>query len=604
MNASFTNTGLVTRLFGTWLPRVNAMTVRADLMAGLLGAILVLPQAIAFATLAGLPPQYGFYTAIVPCVIAAVLGSSWHVVSGPTNANSLALFAMLVPLAAAGSPEYIELALAVTIMVGAMQWLIGALHLGSMANFISPSALLGFTGGAATLIAIHGLRDLLGLQPGTGHSAGATLMNVVRQWNQVQWPSVAVAAVTIAAIVIVRRLSRKAPAMVMGLLAATVLAWALDRSGRPVQMLGPLPSVIPRFHVPDVPWQRVPELLGLALSLTIVALGQSVSIAKAVAGRSGQHIDTNREFVGQGVSNVVGGLFSSYVSCGSLNRSMPNLEAGAQTPLAAVFAALLLLVLVAVSAPLLALIPFAGISALLMLVAWSLLDIPRWQRMLQLSRSDFAVAAATFVATISIRLEMAILIGTVLSLMTYLHRTSRPAMRSMGFDSMDPDRRFIVIEDTPNALPECPQLKLLRMEGSIYFGASPYVTDRLHELQARSPGQKHLLVMAKSMNFIDISGADLWRTELDSRWARGGDLYFHRPRPQVLDMWKRVHFIEAIGADHLYPDKRTAIADIFKRLDPGICARCTARIFWECGPGPTKPEGSKEPGLPPPPPAA
>lgn len=555
-------------------------------MAGLLGAILVLPQAIAFATLAGLPPQYGFYTAIVPCIVAAVFGSSWHVVSGPTNANSLALFAMLAPIAAVGSPDYIQLALAVTVMVGVMQWLIGGLRLGSLANFISPSALLGFTGGAATLIVIHGLRDLLGLKAGEGHGAGATLMNVWRQLDQTQWSAVAVAAITLATVIAIRKLSRKSPAMVIGLLVATACAWALDRSGRPIAMIGALPSVVPYFHVPDISWSRVPELLGLAVSLTIVALGQSVSIAKAVASRSGQHIDTNREFVGQGISNVIGGLFSSYVSCGSLNRSMPNLEAGAQTPLAAVLAALLLLVLVAVSAPLLAFIPFAGISALLLLVAWSLLDPPRWRRMLHLSRSDFAVAAATFVATVTIRLEMAILMGTVLSLMTYLHRTSRPAMRSMGFDSMDPERRFVVLEDAVDPLPECPQLKLLRMEGSIYFGASPHVTDRLQELQANAPGQKHLLVMSKSMNFIDMSGADLWRAELDSRRAAGGDLYFHRPRPQVMDIWKRVHFIEAIGTDHLYPDKRHAIADIFTRLDPEICARCTARIFWECGPAP------------------
>ena len=154
--------GLAERLFGSWVRRVSAQTLRADVLAGLLGAVLVLPQGIAFATLAGLPPEYGLYTAIVPCIVAALWGSSWHVMSGPTNANSLALFAMLSPLALAFSPAYIQLALAVTVMVGLMQWLIGALRLGSLANFISPSALFGFTAGAALLIAVHALPELLG----------------------------------------------------------------------------------------------------------------------------------------------------------------------------------------------------------------------------------------------------------------------------------------------------------------------------------------------------------------------------------------------------------------------------------------------------------
>ena len=161
------------RAFGAWVHQVSGASLRADLLAGLLGAGLVLPQGIAFATLAGLPPEYGLYTAIVPCIVAALFGSSWHVMSGPTNANSLALFAMLTPLAVPFGPQYVQLALAVTVLVGLMQWLIGALRLGTLANFISPSVLLGFTSGAALLIALHALPAVLGLA--VGGSAGAVL---------------------------------------------------------------------------------------------------------------------------------------------------------------------------------------------------------------------------------------------------------------------------------------------------------------------------------------------------------------------------------------------------------------------------------------------
>jgi SulP family sulfate permease len=451
-------TPLLERLFGDWVRELSPATVRADAMAGLLGAVLVLPQGIAFATLAGLPPAYGLYTAVIPCIIAALFGSSRHVMSGPTNANSLALFAMLSPLAMAFSPLYIQLALAVTVMVGIMQWLIGALRLGVLANFISPAVLFGFTSGAALLIAVHALPDLLGLAAAPEHSAAAVLGHVLTQLGAAQPLALGVAAITLAVALLLRRLRRNWPYMLIGLVVATALAWAWSRWLHPdatpsasLRTVGQIPVPWPRFEVPRISWAQAADLIGLAFALTIVALGQAISIAKTVALRSGQRIDANREFRGQGLSNIVGGFFSSYVSCGSMNRSMPNLEAGARTPLASVFSALLLLALVAVSAPLLAQIPMAALAALLVLVAFALLDAARWRQLFTLSRSDFGVALATLAATVTIRLEIAILLGMILSLMSFLYRTSKPAMRTMGFDSRGLDRQFVVIDNTPDA---------------------------------------------------------------------------------------------------------------------------------------------------------
>ena len=582
----------LTRLFGPWVQRVNPGSLRADALAGLLGAVLVLPQGIAFATLAGLPPEYGLYTAVVPCIIAALFGSSWHVMSGPTNANSLALFAMLSPLAVAFSPAYIQLALAVTVMVGVMQWAIGALRLGVLANFISPAVLFGFTTGAALLIAVHALPDLLGLGASAQHSALGVLRHVLDSASAAQPVALAVAGVTVAAALLARGLQRpdrKLPYMLVGLVVATALSWGLAHfTALPaLRTIGSMATPWPHFQWPRISWAQATDLLGLAFALTIVALGQGISIAKTVAQRSGQRIDANREFRGQGLSNIVGGFFSCYVSCGSMNRSMPNLEAGAQTPLASVFSAVLLLGLVALSSSLLALIPMAALAALLMLVALALVDVARWQQLARLSRTDFFVALATLTATVTIRLETAILLGVILSLMSFLWRTSRPAMRTMGFDKRGPDRQFVVIdplptEPTTSCLPQCPQLKLLRMEGEVYFGATQHVADILHALRHEATPQKHLLVMGKSMNFIDLAGAELWEAELRARRAIGGDLYFHRPRPEVIALWRKTGFTAVLGPEHQFADKRVAIATIFTKLDKGICQRCTARIFWEC----------------------
>lgn len=574
-----------------WLPpwrhRVSRETLRADLIAGLLGALLVLPQGVAFATLAGLPPQYGIYTAVVPCIVAALFGSSWHVMSGPTNANSLALFAMLSPLALTGSPEYISFVLAVTLLVGILQLGIGTLRLGMLANFISPSVLLGFTCGAAMLIALYALKDLFGLDVPPGTKAFGVLRHVFTDYTNINVSAVIVGAVTLTAALAARRWLPRTPHMLLGLIAGYVAAFVLNhvREWGPlhhVAVVGAIPSALPPFSHPLAAWHAFSDLLGIAAALTIVALGQSISIAKAVALRSGQHIDANREFIGQGLSNIAGAFFSSYVSCGSLNRSVPNYEAGARTPLAAIFSTLLLVALVALSAPLLAQIPLAAIAAMLLLVSWSLFDFARFRQIRRLSNTEFLIALGTFVATLVIRLEMAILLGTMLSLVAYLYRTSRPGVRPLVPDADDPLRRFTPLNELRRAQPECPQLKLIRVEGSVFFGAVAYVTDRLHSFRQHAPAQRHLLVMSKSMNFVDLAGAEMWETECRERREIGGDLYFHRPRTQVVQTWEQTGFGEQLGPDHIFATKDEAIRTIYARLDPNVCAQCTARVFAEC----------------------
>ncbi|NDY84306.1 SulP family inorganic anion transporter [Orrella sp. NBD-18] len=576
------------RIFGSWIGIINRETLRADSIAALLGAVLVLPQAIAFATLAGLPAEYGLYTAIIPCAVAALFGSSRHVMSGPTNANSLALYAMLIPMAAAGSGRFIELALTVTILVGLIQLTVALLRLGTLANFISPSALMGFTSGAALLIALYALKDALGLVMPDVHGSIPTLVYISQHLSDTQSGPLLVASVTLVCALLFKKLNRKLPFMLIGIIAGTVCAYFINNStsslGIPkVPQVGAIPAPWPEFHLPTIPWSEAADLLGIAVALSIIALGQSISIAKAVAAKSGQHIDPNREFLGQGLSNLTGGFFSCYLSCGSLNRSLPNFESGAKTPLAAVFSAIFLMILVAISAPVLSQIPMAGISGLLLLVAWSLLDVPRWIRLIKSHRREFGISAITMLATILLRLEMAILLGTLLSLLSYLHRTSKPAMRIMGFLTRQPDRPLEPLTVTQQKqIPQCPQILMLRMEGSIYFGATQHVSQTLLKLREQGNAPTHLLVMARSMNFIDLSGAELWEQELQARRAAGGDLYFHRPRPEVMEMWQRTGFLDRLGHDHIFQTKEDAIKGIFDRLDRAICKTCQVRIFKEC----------------------
>lgn len=567
-----------------WWREVRWNTLRHDLPAGLLGALLALPQGIAFATLAGLPPQYGIFSAIVPCAVAATFGSSHHVVSGPTNANSLAIFAALTPLAATGSPEYIGLVLLTTLMIGVIQLVAGVFRLGWLTQFISPSVLTGFLSGAAALIALYAIPDLLSIEIADRHGPWSLVRGIVMQAPAANLGALTVAVTTLFATICAIRLSRRLPAMLIGLLAGYAASECGEALGiwSGVAKVGTISDAIPSFAIPAASFSNVQSLAGIAAALAIVALGQSISIARSIAQRSGQHLDVDRELVGQGLSNVAGSFFSSYLSCGSINRSVPNFTAGARTPIAAVSSALFLLLLVFVARPMLERLPMPAIAALLLYVGIGLFNISAFSRLARLSTVELGIALITFGGMFVLPFQYAILVGSGISLIGYLRRTAHPTVRwSMVPDPTSTRGALVPLEDLSPPVRACPQLAIIRVEGSIYFAATHFLASGLHRLRA-SGGQSRLLVLAEGMNFIDLAGAEVWEEELRLRRAAGGDLYFHHPRPAVRDVWTRTQFAERLGEDNIFRSKGEAIGKIYDVLDKKICSSCSARLFKEC----------------------
>ena len=569
--------------FLRWWPRVNAGTLRADALAGLVGAIVVLPQGVAFATLAGMPPEYGLYSAMVTAVVAALFGSSWHAVTGPTNAVSLIVFATIAPLAEPGSPHFVSLVLTLSFMSGAMMLGMGLLRLGTLVNFISHTVVVGFTAGAGLLIFASQLHNFFGVDIERGLSFFKTIETFALELTEVQPHVLLVGAATLAAGLLARRYVPKIPYMIVAMLAGSLLAFALNQAlgaeHTGILTLGALPGALPPLSHPDFTLENMRKLLSIAVAVTVLGLTEAMSISRAIALKSGQRIDGNQEFIGQGLANIVASFFSGYPSSASFNRSGLNYEAGARTPLAAVFSSLLLVAVLFAIAPLVAYLPIASMAAILFLVAWGLFDFHSLRSIIRASRQETAVLAATFAATLLMELEFAVLAGVTLSLLVYLSRTSRPAMRSLVPDPRHESRKLTEIEA---GLVECPQAKILRIEGSIYFGAVDHVDAHFETLREHYAEQRHLLVMAKSINFVDVAGAELLAREAERRLKMGGQLYFYSLRQPVRNILERTGLIETIGRDHVFSGRHEAIGGVFARLDRSICARCRARIFTEC----------------------
>ena len=569
--------------FLKWWPLVDRRSLRADALAGLVGAVVVLPQGVAFATLAGLPPEYGLYAAMVPVVVAALFGSSLHAMSGPTNPVSLMVLASLSALAVPGTPYYIELALTLAFMSGIVMLAVGALRLGSLLQFVSDTVVIGFTAAVALLIFASQLPAFLGISIPPATSFTMLVLSTLIRLGETQPWVVVVASATLAVGALARRVFPRMPPMLVAMLTGGVLAFALNewlgpgRTG--LRTLGPLPGAVPPLSMPDLSPITLSGLLGPALAVAAVSLIQAFSVARAIALKSGQRVDYNQEFVGQGLANIAASFSSGMPVSTSVNRCGLNYATGARTPLAAVFSALLLVAILAAVGPLAAYLPYAVVAGMLFVVAWGLIDLARIRAIVRTSRGEATVLAITFLATLLFDLELAIALGVLASLTVYLHRTSHPIMRTLVPDARHPNRKMTEPEDD---LRECPQLKILRIEGSIWFGAVSHVERHFDTLRAHAGGQKHLLLMAKSVNFVDIAGAELLAEEARRRRAAGGRLYFYSLRQPVEDLLRRGGYMDTIGRENVYRGKHEAFAGIFDRLDRSICATCRARIFLEC----------------------
>jgi SulP family sulfate permease len=393
-----------------------------------------------------------------------------------------------------------------------------------------------------------------------------------------------IAVLTLVVGILTRRYVRKVPymiaAMVIGSLVAEGLILAFGAEATGIKTVGALPATLPPLSLPSFTLDALRVTLGPALVITMLALTEAVSISRAIAVRSEQRIDGNQEFIGQGLSNIVGSFFSGYASSGSFNRSGVNYEGGARTPLAPVFASVFLVLVLLIVAPLAAYLPNAAMAGILFLVAWGLIDFHHIKHIWHTSKAESAILAATFVGTL-INLEAGIFIGVFLSLVMYLYNSSRPEINPVVPAREEGAYHFI----SARGQLECPQLRIVRISGGVYFGAASYVQQALQQIDEDNPQQKSVLISANALSYIDIAGAEVLAQEARRRRRLGGGLYFYRLNRANYQFLRQGEYVKEIGEGAFFPVMTNVTGALYWTLNPDICRSCKTRIFAECHSG-------------------
>ena len=567
--------------FILWFRLTTIETIKADFFAGLTGAIIVLPQSVAFATIAGMPPEYGLYTAMVVPIIAALFGSSFHLVSGPTTAISIVVFAAVSKYAAPGSEEFVALALTLTFLAGVYQLVFGLAKFGLLVNFVSHNVVIGFTAGAALLIASSQIPYILGIHIPRGEGFINTWIDLYSGVGEFNIYLLIVGLGTLVSAIIIKLVRPKFPYLLIGMFVGGFLAFYLSGFTDSIETVGVMPAYFPPLSSPNFSLNSLKSLAPEAFAIALLGLIEASSIGRSIATKSNQRINPSQEFIGQGTSNIVGSFFSGYASSGSFTRTGVNFESGARTPLSAILAALFLMVIVLLVGPLISYLPYAAMAGIILIVAYNLIDFQSIKKTFTYSKSESVIFTATFLSTLLFELEFAIYLGVLLSLMLFIAKTSVPEVHTLAFGSPPGEdiRKLQSIRKTP--LVQCPQLKIIRIDMSIYFGSINHIQKQISQI-VDNQRIYHILIVASGVNFIDLAGIEGLLIEHRRLKALNGNLYLVDVKSSTYEFMEKVNFVNEIGRENFFESKEEAIHIVFDRLDKSKCEKCQALVFKEC----------------------
>lgn len=680
--------------FITWFKGYNLDSFKIDFIAGITVALVLIPQSMAYAQLAGMPSYYGLYAAFLPPMIASLFGSSRQLATGPVAVVSLMTAASLEPLATAGSEGYIAYAILLALMVGLFQLSLGILRLGIVVNFLSHPVVNGFTNAAAIIIASSQFSKLFGVYVDSAEHHYETIINVCKAaLHYTHFPTLFMGILSFAIMYLLKKFYPKIPNVLVAVAVTIIISWSMgfehnnpspissiqsaevqadiqefnrltaeleplaqqrtktsinmDKANelhdpigvldadhdlhiigvrmnqtkhqigeyrgklrnmlftgitkedgtmqfylqgtepaglegdgrtwrikignRPIDVqkvimtgggavVGVVPKGVPSLGIPHIDMKVVMKLFPFAAIISLLGFMEAISIAKAMAAKTGQRLDPNQELIGQGVANIIGSIGKSYPTSGSFSRSAVNLQAGAVTGLSSVFTSLMVVITLLFFTPLLYHLPQSVLASVIMMAVIGLINVSGFIHAWRAQWYDGAISIITFIATLIFapHLDKGIMVGVVLSLGVFLYKSMRPTVPSLSRHGDEDVFRCAVT----HGLKECEYIDMIRFDGPLFFANASYLEDQINDRLIGKPTLKHILIVSNGINDIDASGEEIISLLIDNVRSSGRDISFSGVNESVYKVFERTHLIAKIGSDHIYPTMAKAVCSI------------------------------------------
>ena len=541
-----------------WLPTYKKEYLGGDLSAGITVGIMLIPQGMAYAMIAGLPPVFGLYAALIPQVIYGILGTSRQLSVGPVAMDSLLVASGLGALSLSGIEEYVSMAIFLALFMGVIQFVLGMVRMGFLVNFLSKPVISGFTSAAALIIGLSQLKHLLGTQIERSNQIHILLLNALKTIDQTNLIALGLGIAAIVLIKVLKQLNKRIP----GALIVTILGiivtyfFRLDQLG--LSIVQEVPSGLPSFGIPSVGQDRISELFLIAMTLALIAFMEAISVAKAIEEKHRlNEVRPNQELIALGLSNVVASLFQSYPTTGGFSRTAVNDQAGANSTLASFISAAIVGLTLLFLTPLFYYLPNTVLAAIIMVAVFGLIDIQYPRTLLKNRKDEFALLIFTFVITLTVGIKEGILFGVLLSLLLLVYRSSSPHFAVLARVNQSPYYRNV--KRFADEVTIDPAILLFRFDGQLYFGNKDYFkTSLMTAIEERGTSLKHLILNVEPMNYIDSSAAFMLRQFFEDLKSKNITVSIAGPIGPIRDILKRSGIVSLLGEDAFFENTHNA----------------------------------------------